>query len=292
MMRPLPLFLLPAILFAADFQIDHVTIAGRDLKPMQAALAAAGIPTVYGGAHANQVTEMALVSFRDGSYLEAIAVRKGTPAEDVKHHEWAAFLDQPGMPCAWALRAPDLAAASARLRTAGVLVGPVVRAGRARPDGAHLEWETVNLGDETRGTFFPFLIHDLTARGLRAFPQGHPTNRQFAGVAYVVIAVRSLADAVARYRAAFGLAAPMRQVDRDFGAELAGFDAPLILAQPLGSDSWLARRIAEFGEGPCAFLISGKTAAGGASRCHWFGRDITWLDPTKLGWHLGVVAVL
>jgi hypothetical protein len=59
--------------------LDHVTVAGDDLRRMQAALAAIGIATVYGGAHRDGATEMALVSFPDGSYLELIAPRRTSP---------------------------------------------------------------------------------------------------------------------------------------------------------------------------------------------------------------------
>ncbi len=291
-MKLAALLLLPMMSFAADLKIDHVTLAGRDLKTMQAALAAAGIPTVYGGAHANSVTEMALASFPDGSYLEAIAVRPGAADDAVAHHEWAAFLKQSGMPCAWALRSADPAADAARLRHAGVPVEPPVRAGRTRPDGARLEWETVNVGTETRGSFFPFLIHDLTARDLRVFPQGKPVSREFSGVAYVVVAVPNLDVAIGRYRAAFGLGAPARQTDREFGAELAQFPGPgtlpVILAQPLAADSWLARRIAEYGPAPCAFILSGRAAAG-AGRSQWFGREIVWLSPGTSALRLAAV---
>lgn len=274
-------------------KIDHVTIAGRELKQMRAGLDAVGISTVYGGAHANSVTEMALVSFPDGSYLEAIALQEGTAPAAAAGHEWAQFLKSAGMPAAWALEAPDLAAETARLRTAGVPISAAVRAGRARPDGKKLEWETVNVGNEVRGTFFPFLIHDVTPREQRAFPSGQATSRDFRGVARVVVAVRSLDAAVKRYRAAFGVAEPARQADADFGAELAGFgDFPAILAQPASTENWLAARIASYGEGPCAFLLAGPPAASGAfafsGKSRWFGREVTWLDPARLGWRLGV----
>jgi hypothetical protein len=277
-MRCAAVLLLPLLLSAADFRIDHVTIAGRDLVKMRAGLDAIGIPTVYGGAHSNSVTEMALTSFPDGTYLEAIALQHGADPAAVDRHEWAAFLKTAGMPAAWALQAPDLATATAQLRAAAVAVSTPVRSGRHRPDGKNLEWETVNLGTETRGTFFPFLIHDLTPRDLRAFPSGQPTNRAYAGVSRVIVAVRNLDAAIARYRKAFGLAAPARRQDADFGAELARFaDFPVELAQPLASDNWIAARIAQFGEGPCAFLLSGTTH--GKTR---------WFDTARLGWRLGV----
>jgi catechol 2,3-dioxygenase-like lactoylglutathione lyase family enzyme len=290
-MRLVPFVLLPALLSAADLRIDHVTIAGRDLAQIRAALDAVGIPTVYGGAHANSVTEMALTSFPDGSYLEAITLQPNSDPAAVERHEWARFLKTPGMPAAWALQAPNLDAATASLRTAGVPLGQPVRAGRRRPDGKSLEWETVSLGAETRGTFFPFLIHDVTPRDLRAFPSGQPTNRDFRGVARVVVAVRNLDSAIARYRSAFGLPAAVRQTGRDFGAELATLgDFPVVLAQPLAADSWLAARIEQFGEGPCAFVLAaaGRPPAAAAQKSRWFGRDIAWFDPGKLGLRLGV----
>lgn len=292
-MRLVPIVFLIALaglpLISANLQIDHVTIAGRDLKALQAGLQAVGIRTVYGGAHAHSVTEMAAASFPDGSYLEAIALQPGAIPRDVDKHEWARFLKTAGMPAAWALRAGDLNAETARLR-AGVELSAPVRAGRKRPDGVPLEWETVDLGAETRGTFFPFLIHDLTDRDLRAFAHGKPPAGEFAGVARVVVAVRNLKEAVARYRRAFGLPEPAQQNDAQFGARLAAFpNEPVVLAQPLTADSWIARRVKEFGEGPCAFTLAASTLrAVPASGTEWFGRRVSWLDAGKLGWRLGI----
>jgi hypothetical protein len=292
-MRLIPFVLLAALagqpLSSANLQIDHVTIAGRDLKALEAGLRAVGIPTVYGGAHGNSVTEMAAASFPDGSYLEAIALQTGAKPQDVDKHEWVAFLKTAGMPAAWALRAGDLNAEIARFRAAGVEVSTPVRAGRKRPDGVELEWETVNLDAETRGTFFPFLIHDVTDRNLRAFARGEPDITGYSGVARVVVAVRSLKEAVARYRHAFDLPQPAEQSDAKFDARLASFpDEPVVLAEPLSANSWISGRLNQFGEGPCAFILAssgGRHAAG--SEMRWFGRNIFWFEMEKLGWRLG-----
>ena len=69
------LAMLPALLSAAEIKIDHVTVAGSGLKQLQSALSAIGMPSVYGGAHTNGTTEMALVSFPDGSYLKLMGVQ-------------------------------------------------------------------------------------------------------------------------------------------------------------------------------------------------------------------------
>jgi hypothetical protein len=250
-------------MIAEQLHIDHVTVAGRDLQAMQQALQAAGLPSEYGGAHSNRATEMALTSFPDGSYLELIAIQPHPDAAAVRAHTWSKFLAGNAGPCAWATRVASIPAKDKPLKN-----------GRKRPDGVQLEWETAQVG-AGNGTFFPFLIHDLTPRDLRAYPSGKPTTTSFTGIVKIYIAVKNLDAAIAEYRSACKLAAPERSVDSAFGAKLAWFKGtPVVLAAPLG-ESWLVERLERFGEAPCAFVLGRATPAG----------KITWLDP---GWHLGV----
>jgi len=294
-MRAILVVMLSAMpLPAADFQIDHVTVAGGDIRKLQANLAAVGLPSVYGGAHHDQVTEMALISFPDGSYLEAIAPQPHANPLLRDQHVWARFLQAGDGPCAWALRARDLPAEVSRLKTAGIPVSDPLRAGRQRPDGVQLEWETANIGPGVRGTFFPFLIRDFTARDLRAFSRGKPDNRDFRGVTRIVIAVRNLDAAVERYRQAYGLPAAVKQVDQSFGAQLAMVGAaPVVLAQPLTADSWLSARLDRFGEGPCAFILGANRPERyhAESKTRWFAVDISWFESRQLGWRLGFESV-
>src|SRR5438067_2357399 len=62
-----------AVAFAAEWKVDHATIAGPSLKHLRELLDAAGLRTEYGGEHSSRLTEMAVMSFADGSYLELIA---------------------------------------------------------------------------------------------------------------------------------------------------------------------------------------------------------------------------
>ena len=112
----------------------------------------------------------------------------------------------------------------AQLAGAGVKVGAPERSGRTRPDGVTLAWETAIIGDGPRGSFFPFLIRDFTPREKRVYPSGKPTTAKFSGIALVVIGVRDLNEATARYRKAFGLREPLRQRDEKFGADIAWFE--------------------------------------------------------------------
>jgi hypothetical protein len=276
-------------LATGQLSIDHVIVAGRDLKSMQAKLAAAGIPNEYGGRHNNHATEMALVSFPDGSYLELLAIQPDADPKAVAAYVWSRQVQNDAGPCAWAVRLKDFDGEIKRLRAAGVRVGDPERGGRNRPDGKRLEWEASQVGEEPNGTYFPYLERDVTPRALRAFPRGKPTTKEFSGVASVVIAVRNLDAAIERFRQAFETPAPIRQVDSGFGAHLALLgNVPVILAAPLNSQSWPNGRLQQFGEGPCAFILSRRSGQHGAvSKTRWFGIDVSWMDPDKLGWHLG-----
>jgi hypothetical protein len=279
------LLLLPAVLAAAQLKVDHATVCGADLKRMQAALTAAGILSEYGGPHGNHATEMALTSFPDGSYLEQIAIQPMGDAKAIDAHEWSKQMKGNSGPCAWAVRPDDMATEVKRLQGRIQVTGPD-RAGRNRPDGTRLDWETSQVGPMVRGTFFPFLIRDFSPREARAFPSGKPTTMEFSGVARVVIGVRDLDDAVARYRKTYELSEPKRQTDLSFGAKLAWFEGtPVILAAPLDPQSWLATRVEQFGDGPAALILkASKTPNSGTN---WFGTPVSWFDASKLGWRLG-----
>lgn len=241
---------------AAELKVDHVTIAGRNLKALCEKFAAAGIPTEYGGKHTNGLTEMALASFPDGSYLELIAAQN--PQQGTPSHYWGKFIDGDAGPCAWAIAVKDIDAEAKRLG------GTVNASGRKRPDGVELKWKTDGIGPAPQGSFFPFLIQDETPRELRVFPHGTPTLPAYQGVAAVYIAVRNLDAAIERYQSAFKLAAPERTTDKELEAKLAVFDGtPVVLASADGP--WLQQRLEKFGEAPFAFVLGGK----GQGSIHW-----------------------
>ena len=233
---------------AADLHVDHVTIAGSDLKGMRAKFKTMGIHTEYGGKHTNGLTEMALASFADGSYIELIAARN--PRAGAPTHYWGKFIDQDAGPCAWAISVPNIDEAAARFSE------HVTTSGRRRPDGVELKWRSASIGTGPQGTFFPFMIHDETKRALRAYPTGKPTMPSWGGIREVYIAVRDLDFSVKRYRGAFQLPDAQKQFDARFGGETARFPGtPVVLVS--AKTGWVADRIAKFGESPCAFGIEG-----------------------------------
>jgi Glyoxalase-like domain len=279
-LRTLGSLLLPLLATAADLKIDHATVCGADVKKMQAALAAVGIKSEYGGPHSNHASEMALTSFPDGSYLEQIAIQPQGDKKAIDTHEWSKQMKGNSGPCAWAVQTTNIGAESKRLQ-AGIAVGAPVRAGRNRPDGKRLDWETAQVGPQTRGTFFPFLIQDLTPRELRAYPSGKPTTTAYSGISKIVIAVRDLNAAVAQFRKVYFLGDGKASWDQSFGAHMVEFKGtPLVLAEPLPG-SWLNGRLAAVGEGPCAIVLRSADHKEPQT-------PIAWFDTGLLGWRLGV----
>jgi len=285
----LPVLVLPIALAAADLKIDHVTVAGANLDAMRKAItAAAGIRTEYGGPHSNHATEMALVSFPDGSYLELMGIQAKPDPTAVAAHDWSKFLENNAGPCAFALRVTDLSAEVRQLKSAGTATGAAEAAGRTRPDGTKLAWQTVNVGPGPRGSLFPFLIADLTPRQYRAYPSGKPTESRFGGIAKVVVGVHDLEGAIAQYRKAFQLAAPLRQKDAKFGADLAWLEGtPIVLAQGIDDSSWLSRRVRKYGDAPVAFILTTPGGVRNSPISDWFHHAIVWADDATLGWRLG-----
>lgn len=269
---------------SAEIRIDHATIAGTSLDSLrQAFTRVTGIPTEYGGPHANHASEMAIVSFPDGSYLELMGIQKDADPKALAEHAWAPFLSNNGGPCAFAVQVPDVPAELARLKAAGIPAGSTEHSGRLRPDGIRLDWETAGVGPGRRGSLFPFLIRDVTSREARVYPTGKPTTTKYSGISRVILGVKDMEAVIAQYRKAYNLPAPRREHSNKLEADTAWFDGtPIAIAGKARPGSWLARRIKLYGEFPVAFVLAGSSKpVAGKSK-------ITWLDEKALGWRLGV----
>ncbi|GAB3419523.1 VOC family protein [Haloparvum alkalitolerans] len=234
-----------------DLRIDHVTVAGRDLDRLTEAFEAAGLPVAYGGQHSNGVTHMAIVGFRDGSYIELIS----TVEDGAASPWWDSAIGEDGGPCAWAVGIDGIAATTATLRDRGVTVEGPAAFQREREDGTLVEWDLTYLEEGDPGARLPFLIEDRTPRERRVQPTGDLASSPVHGVDTVVIGVPDLDDAVEAFETAFDAAEPTRHACEDLDATVASFPGlPVTLARPRG-DGWLADRIERFGASPAAYLL-------------------------------------
>jgi len=245
---------------------------------------------------------MALLGFPDGSYIELISTLE--PGQAAPWWDRPIALD--GGPCAWAVGNEDLAGEARRLLGLNVLVRGPAAFNRQRPDGVRVEWELLFLNQGDPGSVLPFLIQDRTPRELRAAPapveetpgssHTHPRSR-LSGVRKVVLGVFSTYAWSELFRRMYGWDLPVTAEDETFGARLSIFPGqPVILAQPLGPDSWLTRRLNRFGELPCAFLIGSRDLERSrgdfplGETQSWSDLRLAWFDPSQLnGARLGIV---
>ena len=277
------------------FIIDHVTLGASRLEALAGAFAANGMATEYGGPHSNGVTHMSLVSFDDGSYVELISVmRPGQPAPG-----WQEHIVHGGGPCAWAVRAEDVAAEAARLRERGITVSDVAHMQRRRPDGETVEWDLAFPGDFGKGAMYPFFIKDSTPRAFRVPRSDSVAGSELTGVERVVLGVEDVGAAGEMFQEAYDLPAPERVSGGDEQLNMLIFPGePLILISPAMGDGWLVERLARFGPTPCAFLLGSRDIDASRERLRlgevgsFGGERVAWLDGDPLlGRWIGVVAV-
>ncbi|WP_256300056.1 VOC family protein [Haloarchaeobius salinus] len=271
-----------------DIRIDHVASAWADREAGEAACDAVGLPTTYGGEHADGTTDMSIVGFPDGSYLELI-----TNTGEAQPSRWPVFIAGDAGPAAWCVEVDDLRSALTRALDAGVRVAGPDRDGRERPDGVYVEWETAILGDSL-GATLPFVIEDRTPRRYRITPDPQLVDSPLVGISEVVVLTDDATALTRPFDRLFGVPRP-EAVDADeFGARLHRFaGAGVALAEPAGDR--LRDRLDEFGPAPCAVLVETPDldAAGEAfsltNPVAWGHDRVAWFDHPALREWLGVV---
>lgn len=279
-----------------NLKVDHASICGSDLDALRASFSSLGLTPEYGGPHGNGVTQMALIGFDDGSYLELIAPVKKDDPKIASASDWGKFIVADAGPCAWAVGSTDLTADVDRLKKNGISIKGPNNGSRKKPDGTTIEWQTAQVGDNGVGAVLPFMIQDKTPRELRVRPTASVKGGPLTGIALVVIGVKDLDDAIATFRKAYGLSAPKLEDHKDFGAKLAHFEGtPVFLAAPLNPSSWLAERLSKFGESPVAYLLGTRDFNAAARKyaasadAAWFGKRVAWFDSKRVkGARIGV----
>jgi hypothetical protein len=246
----------------------------------------------FGGPHGNGITQMAILGFDDASYIELIApIKPGVTAGS----DWAKFMADDAVTCAWAVGTNVLLQEVDRLKKAGIPVKTPEHGSRKRPDGMSIEWTTADVGSGTPGSTLPFIIEDTTPRAWRVQTSASVQGAPVGGIENVVLGVNNLDATIALFRKAYGWAEPLTETQKDFG-RLAYFPGePVILAAPAGG-GWLSERLSKYGETPVAYLLTTRDFTAAAKKYKlsgnktWFGQRVGWFDQGKLkGVRLGVI---
>ena len=229
-------------------QIDHVVALVRDLAPAVADYEALGFTVVPGGEHVGGATHNALISFADGTYIELIAFREPDRPQE---HAWWPYLAKGEGWVDYALLEPDLDGTAARLTAAGIGAQGPGDGGRNRPDGQAVAWRSVRTQTAPGAGRLPFLIDDVTPRGLRV-PGGEATAHRLpvTRVAGATIVVADLARASAAYASLLGTAGDAYAEEPGMTGRHFALGAQwLTLLSPTGDEGDLARALRDRGEG-------------------------------------------
>ena len=272
-------------------ELDHTSICGSNLDTLRQMFSDVGLTPDFGGPHGNGITQMAAIGFDDGTYIELIAPVK---AGATSGSEWAKFMGEDAVTCAWAVGTNVLLQEVDRLKKAGIAVTTPQHGSRKRPDGMSVEWTTADVGSGTPGSVTPFMIEDETPRAWRVQASASVQGAPVSGVENIVIAVGNLDASVAMFRKAYGWSEPLMENQKDWGRMAYFPGEPVILVAASGG--WISDRIAKFGESPVAILLAGrdfpaavkKYKLGGTKT--WFGQKVAWFDAGKLkGVRLAVI---
>ena len=272
--------------------LDHVTVCGSNLDTLRQTFAVSGMAPDMGGPQANGVTQVTVLGFNDGTYIELMAPAKPgvTDGSDL-----AKFMYGNDGPCAWTVGTNSIQDEVDRLKQAGIPVKSPEHHSLKRSDGMSIVWTAADVGTATPGATLPSIIEDQTPRAWRAQASASVKDAPVTGIANVVIGVTNLDDAIALFRRTYGWSDPLIQSQRDFG-KLAYFPGePVILAAPAGG-GWLSDRIAKYGESPVAFLLNTRDFAAASKKYKlangktWFGQKVAWFEEGNLkGIHVGVI---
>jgi len=231
--------------------IDHLVVVVKDLDEAAKDYEQLGFTVVPGGKHPVG-SHNALISFRDGSYLEIIAFYR-----EALDHRWWDPLSKGERFVDFCFQTDDLRTDTGTLRDAGVAINDPVPWSRKRPDGYELKW-LLSLATGSHRGVAPFLIEDVTPRSERVPQEFHHQNG-IGGIDKVIVAVRELAQIEKWYGALLGVKAEKIAGD-ELGAEGLGYRAgPHVLEflTPRAATSPLIDWLRIYGPSPYAAILTG-----------------------------------
>lgn len=232
-------------------RLDHLVILVGDLDLAASDYERLGFTVTSGGEHADGLTRNVLIPFGDGSYFELVSF---LDPEDTRDNVWGwrEFLPHEGL-IDYCVASDDLESDVKRLVSLGFDVNGPDDGGRRLPDGGEIRWRSARIRQE--GRLLPFLIEDLTPRGLRV-PGGpaaeHPNGA--SGISRLEIAATDAEEGASTLAALIG--AP-----DDAGTSVRLGDCALSPVTAERGDA--PRRLAAGGSGPLAVDLVGG-APGGA----------------------------
>ena len=233
--------------------IDHLVIVVRELDQAAKDYEQLGFTVVPGGQYPVG-SHNALISFRDGSYLELIAFYR-----EAADHRWWDPLSKGERLIDFCFQTDDLRSDTKKLRDAGVAINDPVPWSRKRPDGYELKW-LLSLATGSHRGVAPFLIEDITPREER-IPREMTHDNGITGIIKVTVAVSELGQIEKWYGALLNANGETIH-DDPLGAEGLRFYTGSHICEFLsahGSNSPLVNRLRQYGPSPYSAVLKSDT---------------------------------
>jgi len=246
---------------SGNLSIDHIATAWSNHTTAVEQFTDGGLSPQFGGEHADGTTQMSIVPFADGSYLELISPTETTqPGETVR---WSTHIGTDAGPCAWAIEPEDIVAAAKRSIDAGEpIVGPQ-QGGRTRPDDVMIEWDELFVGPESDRFALPFFVTDRTPKSYRV-PSEWAHDGPITGIAELGIAVSAIEPWATRFKRLFRIPTPIETSIESIDAIVASIPGePVSFLSPKNPHSPLKTRLDRYPPGPayCLFAVNDLSQA-------------------------------
>ena len=209
---------------------DHVVVTVFDLEQAIADFSGEGFEVVRGGAHGS--TEMAMVLFADGTYVELISMRSPMlrrilrlagragllrrlleKKSDVYQRLTSWFGRSPG-PVDWCVRVVSLDETLAHWKNIGIPCLESSAFQRTRPNGQTARWRLGAAFDNT----LPFVIEDSTDVRIRVPDDLVPSHpNRVLGIRCLHVSVEDPKNLTTQFEKAFSWVATDKQADFEFG---------------------------------------------------------------------------
>jgi hypothetical protein len=233
--------------------IDHLVVVVKDLAQAAKDYSQLGFTVVPGGQHPVG-SHNALISFRDGSYLELIAFYR-----EAADHRWWNPLSKGERLVDFCFQTTDLRSDTKKLRDAGVAINNPVPWWRKRPDGYELKW-LLSLATGSHRGVAPFLIEDITPREER-IPREMTHENGITGIDKVTVAVGELGQIEKWYGALLNANGETIHDDALSAEALRFHTGPHIceFLSPRGSNSPLVNWLRQYGPSPYSAVLKSNT---------------------------------
>lgn len=235
---------------------DHIVVLVNDLDAAIGTYRHLGFNAQAGGEHPTTGTHNALIALADGIYLELLAFKNPTLAEQSLWRDGMRMLHVREGFAAYVLSSNDLPKDVERLKTQGIDIANPNPGSRVRPDGQTVQWQTAII-DGTPTGIMPFLIQDETPRSLRIQAASEGLGAR-ARLSQIVVAVKQLDAALDRFRALLGV--EPKHV-KNVGGDVEGYRfvmewGSIVAAHPTVEGNAMADQITLRGEGLYAITLT------------------------------------